>query len=719
MQVPTPQVSPAFNPTPNVRVEAPEAAFGTVNAEAASRFGQGLGAAGNELFARAEAMQQLHEQAAADNAHSQYILESGKLAAEYEASEGKNAVDGYQPYIAKLDQLRSDIGKGLDSEYAQKLYDSASRSSFSHSVMSGARHAATQNRHYQIGTIEAGNQAAREAVAGMPGSEGAYTDALSRTDSSGKMMQAIHGWSDAQRDEWVSTEKSKTVYARATELSRTDPAAARRVLDDAVKDRIITGEMAGRAGDFIRTQLNGVTSRVESQRLLEGDGGQFGQGKVPVSRAREAIGAVEGSGNYNPPHPAVTHKVNGQTITERALGRYGIMQSNLAPWLKEAGMPAMSADEFLHDHDAQDKLFDFKFGQLMDKYGSANKAAMAWFTGSPEPDARANDGHTSAPAYLKRFNAALGQSATKSEVRDIALTRAKELAPDDDEFHQIFTDKTAAEHAKSVETTATARREQWETASSGLTVTDPNGALVTSVDQFPVEAREAYFHLPANQRNAIDAKLAANAGRRYEKTPENQSIFNRWMGAMADDTATDEDRKDALGQNFYLLQLPTDQIQQLVNRQKALRTGIDKGPNFNLGLRAVNSVLDTTDFSKDEKNEFRGVMRQVMQDYLEQHTKQMSEEEILAAANRMLQQQSYKSKGWMNWLSGGLLSSAEVDSEETLYKTPVPEKYVDKIKADYAARYGAGAIPSEKQIQQIYVSALYTSLYSKQKAPAK
>ena len=51
------------------------------------------------------------------------------------------------------------------------------------------------------------------------------------------------------------------------------------------------------------------------------------------------------------------------------------MQGNLQPWLKEAGMPAMSEQEFINDHAAQDKLAGFKLAQYQDETGSANEAA--------------------------------------------------------------------------------------------------------------------------------------------------------------------------------------------------------------------------------------------------------------------------------------------------------------------------------------------------------
>ena len=50
---------------------------------------------------------------------------------------------------------------------------------------------------------------------------------------------------------------------------------------------------------------------------------------------------VESSDNYNQIHPDVTHKVNGETVTERPWGLWDYAIESSA-WLKEAGMKPMT-----------------------------------------------------------------------------------------------------------------------------------------------------------------------------------------------------------------------------------------------------------------------------------------------------------------------------------------------------------------------------------------
>jgi hypothetical protein len=115
-----------------------------------------------------------------------------------------------------------------------------------------------------------------------------------------------------------------------------------------------------------------------------------------------AIASVESGGRYDLVGP--THPRYG-----RALGRYQVMESNLPTWLREAGLPAMSAEQFLGSREAQDALFNHRFGQYVQRYGPEG-AARAWFAGEGgmnDPGRRDSLG-TSVAEYSRRFMSALG-----------------------------------------------------------------------------------------------------------------------------------------------------------------------------------------------------------------------------------------------------------------------------------------------------------------------
>lgn len=123
---------------------------------------------------------------------------------------------------------------------------------------------------------------------------------------------------------------------------------------------------------------------------------------VSLDQAAHAIGSYESGNNYQLQGP--------QTNGGRALGRYQIMSSNLPDWLREAGMPQMTPQQFLNNKDAQDQLFNFKFGQFQDKYGNFNDAASTWFSGRPlSSSGNARDVlGTTVPKYIAGVNHYLG-----------------------------------------------------------------------------------------------------------------------------------------------------------------------------------------------------------------------------------------------------------------------------------------------------------------------
>lgn len=94
-----------------------------------------------------------------------------------------------------------------------------------------------------------------------------------------------------------------------------------------------------------------------------------------LNAAREAIAGIEsaGSGDYaavGPEHPKLG----------RPLGKYQVMEANIAPWSQEVLGREVTSEEFLASPGIQDAVFDAKFGQYQQKYGLEG-AAQAWFGG--------------------------------------------------------------------------------------------------------------------------------------------------------------------------------------------------------------------------------------------------------------------------------------------------------------------------------------------------
>lgn len=135
---------------------------------------------------------------------------------------------------------------------------------------------------------------------------------------------------------------------------------------------------------------------------------------------RDAVASIEsaGSGNYSAIGP--TNPKLGP-----ALGRYGIMEGNLAEWSKAALGHEITADQFLADPAAQDAIFDNRFGGYVKQFGPEG-AAQAWFAGpggvgkTDRKDVLGTDVGT----YGRRFIAAINgqpQATAPNPVQQVAM----------------------------------------------------------------------------------------------------------------------------------------------------------------------------------------------------------------------------------------------------------------------------------------------------------
>jgi hypothetical protein len=124
-------------------------------------------------------------------------------------------------------------------------------------------------------------------------------------------------------------------------------------------------------------------------------------GPLASSPFASAISSVESGGNY--------HAIGKPTRTgDRALGKYQVMGANVGPWTEEVLGRKLTPQEFLKSPEAQDAVFEAKFGGYVKKYGPEG-AARAWFAGEGGMNdmGRKDVLGTTVAGYAKKFNAAL------------------------------------------------------------------------------------------------------------------------------------------------------------------------------------------------------------------------------------------------------------------------------------------------------------------------
>ena len=166
--------APRDDATPSFRLETPGAAFGGATADALSHVGKVAANVGDELYARAKALQDLKNDSEAKEADAEYMTKLGDLHAEYNSFQGKSAVDAYPGYIKKIEDERISIANRMSNEMSRKMFDGASRQTMSRTVFNGAGHAATQQKRYALGASAARVEAITSQAAQTPNDDLAF-----------------------------------------------------------------------------------------------------------------------------------------------------------------------------------------------------------------------------------------------------------------------------------------------------------------------------------------------------------------------------------------------------------------------------------------------------------------------------------------------------------------------------------------------------------------
>lgn len=257
---PIPTEQPSGQGAPTINIPANPDAFGVNIGQALEGLGKTVEGAGNELFGRAVALQQLSNETEAKQADANYMIKAGELHANYGALQGKDAVDAYPDYAKSLEKLRTDIRGGLSNDMTRKMYDGSSLSTMSRSIFNGAGHAATQNKQWAIGTAKAQIDLDAKTVEDNPADEKLFQDKLARVQEGARQLSGLQGLGQDSPQEQDLTLKatSKLWSQRIVGLSRTDPFTAAKMLDEN-KTELTTDDYA-KVDNTVRAQGRAVGS---------------------------------------------------------------------------------------------------------------------------------------------------------------------------------------------------------------------------------------------------------------------------------------------------------------------------------------------------------------------------------------------------------------------------------------------------------------------------
>lgn len=176
---PVPDVRPTQEATPGLRVNLPGAAFGTDVAAAIGHVGKAVEGAGNEMFERAKAIQELQNESQARDIGAQAAKAMGERHVAYSSLKGQAAVDGYQGYLEDLDNIRKKFREGLNP-MAARHYDADSYSVMNRHIFNGAGHASAEAKSYAINSVQAQEKMDQDQVEHDPQNEDLYNQSIER-----------------------------------------------------------------------------------------------------------------------------------------------------------------------------------------------------------------------------------------------------------------------------------------------------------------------------------------------------------------------------------------------------------------------------------------------------------------------------------------------------------------------------------------------------------
>lgn len=698
---PTPSVAPSAPPTPYRSENVPAGAFGQGIAEATQHLGSVMQKSGDELWQRAIAMQQLAQQSEANTAVANYQIELGKAHAGFQSTEGKNAVDQFPNYIESTEKLRTDIGAGLSSDYARKLYDSETRSTRGRSIFNAAGHAATENKRFALGASKARIDAAGNAALSEPTDESEFQSGLKTANDEVEQQAALQGWSPEQKEQALTNETSKLWVQRIQGLSKQQPFTAQKLLDKAVADGSIKGEAIGKITDYVNKQTYTVGARQLSNEVLSGNNLSFGSKPVDIKQAQVAIGGYESGGNYNAVGP--THATMG-----RALGKYQVMEANLPEWLAKSNLPVMTPAEFLKSPSAQDQVFNTIFGGYMKDKGSFNEAASMWFSGKTMAEAggRKDVNGTTVPSYLANTNAILARTVSLSDKVAAGKARALEASPNDPMLGDYVEQRIIADSNRDAAVKRDDEFRNRQQVESVLVSGGQDGKIPTSPEELKAaspEAEAAWNAMqPSDQRKYMKV-LAQNAKGDTAWTDDKLRDYSRIKGMAQADPA------EFLAQDVVSMDLPISARKELVNLQSKLKGKAEGDPRVTQALGILKPDLQSagiTTKDKDTYYQFVGALQDALETYQADNKKAPNADEVRKIGSRLLQ--TVPGSGYFGSSWGA----------SQMYQLPVPDDAAKIIKDDPSWAQ-LGITPTDEQVRRIYSRSQYNKLYGGKATPAK
>lgn len=723
-----------YVPVPQVRNTDASGAMISVPNATARAFGEGVGVAMQRLGAAGQQAsdaiahqtleyQKINNETAANNILLTGAEELAKEELKLKQLDGGNAVDYLPTYTENVKKIREKIAGTADNPAVGRLVDSALRRRASDALISGAGYAGGQAR--------VAREASRNGLIAT-----SQTEAATAGDADfDRSVQTIEKIATEQAEEkfgkgnpgvqaYVQQQLSEAYQKRTDMLAMSDPERAKKFMEE--NRTKFTADGIQRAMETINRSATTVGSRNIALRTMPV--------LANMSPVAGAIKAIESGNKYDNEGPWITKK-NG--TRDQAIGAYQVMRSNIPSWTKEVLGVEMTAEEFKGNKAAQDKVFQVKFKQAYDKYGTVEDAVSVWFTGRPYAKAVADgakDVNITVQEYVQRFQRAMGTAGIGNDLSAPSQITADETAQwvkkAREEAQKQFPDNPAvADQAEARVLQAAGRQNslsQKHRTQQLQSVLD--AATGSGRDKPPTFLEElfagdknlstAYYALNPEQRDQVNKILIENS-RGTVRTWTPQAIAEEARVRGLAETSPDEFKSLIIP----ALPLPKDGIDKLVQLQKEMISGKKSDGSLTDAVGVVKSSGFLEQMGIDPERDparyqaFVGVLERSMESWRlanPRHQGPVPKDAIMKMMPELARSVVLQKNTWTPNVQKPAFEAnpneaitkavgATRTQEQILTSEGIPRQVIDPLKQQYFQRYGRA--PTDEELKTLYFNS--------------
>lgn len=649
-----PTVLPSVQPSTTgqggfFNIQDPTMAFGAGVGQAQQGLGREIEKTSDVLAKHANILQDRANAAAATDMFVEWDKEAAGLQTWHRMQQGTNAVSTLPELYKKQDELREKYIGQMPNVEVRRMFDQDSKRRLAYMIQDSGLYAANQNKQSNIRSATARqNLAIHQAGNSLSDDEFLFN---LESAQKGVDAEAIElGWTPEEVKVKREAVASKVYQSRIDTIAMTDPFRAQDIYK-ANKEKILDPATRMHIEQNLLRQYNNVGTRYDADSIANGT--PFRQFPEIGGTARQAIGQIESAGRYDAEGPVVS---KGAFAGQRGIGKYQVMEANVRAWTKEVLGKEMTPAEFKADSEAQDKVFDAKFGQLVEKYGNQQDAAAAWHSGRSLAEATkagATDGYTRTEDYVKRFSAALGTGATGPLTTESgpewlkgAIDRAKAIAqaraPDNPAYEDTLVSRVKSEFNNVKTVKNVVDTENFMNVQQALIEQKDGKPVVTTVSQLldNPAMNASYNALNPVKQKQILSQIERNAKADVPLTAERWNRFQEIKGLAVTDPK--KFMETVVGEE----DLPRTLSGQLLTQQRSIQKNLQDTSRLTRAISTVTPMLNDagitrsrTDQSKAAVyNQFVGAYQTELESWEKEIQRFPNEKEQMQIASKLLRE---------------------------------------------------------------------------------